>query len=235
MTGTLYGLGVGPGDPELITVKALRLLKAAAVVAYPAPETGESLTRSIVAEAIPDDAEEIAIRMPLYGEQFPVDGIYDRAASDIAGHLRGGRDVAVLCEGDPFFHGSFIYLFERLAPEFPVEVVAGVSSPMACAAAAGVPLAVKSDVLSIIPAPLSSDDLRRKLTASDVAAIIKLGRHFPRIRKLLEEMKLSGRARYIEHATMANQKTLRLSEVDAGSTPYFSMILVHCRDRAWRR
>ena len=235
MTGTLYGLGVGPGDPELITVKALRLLEAATVVAYPAPEAGESLARSIVADYIPGDAEEIAIRMPLHSDRFPLDEIYDTAAEDIAGHLRAGRDVAVLCEGDPFFYGSFMYLFGRMAEDFRVEVVPGVSSPMACAAVLGAPLAAKNDVLTVIPAPLPSDDIRRRLEASDASAIIKVGRHFPRIRDLLDDMKVSDRARYVEHATMASQRILPLSEVDTDSAPYFSMILLHSRGEAWRQ
>ncbi|MDP6391000.1 MAG: precorrin-2 C(20)-methyltransferase [Alphaproteobacteria bacterium] len=235
MTGTLYGLGVGPGDPELITVKALRLLEAATVVAYPAPEAGESLARSIVADYIPGDAEEIAIRMPLHSDRFPLDEIYDTAAEDIAGHLRAGRDVAVLCEGDPFFYGSFMYLFGRMAEDFRVEVVPGVSSPMACAAVLGAPLAAKNDVLTVIPAPLPSDDIRRRLEASDASAIIKVGRHFPRIRDLLDDMQVSDRARYVEHATMASQRILPLSAVDSDSTPYFSMILLHARGEAWRQ
>ena len=235
MTGTLYGLGVGPGDPELITVKALRLLEAATVVAYPAPERGDSMARSIVAKYIPAGAQEIAIRMPLHSDRFPLDEIYDTAAEDIAGHLRAGRDVAVLCEGDPFFYGSFMYLFGRMAEDFRVEVVPGVSSPMACAAVLGAPLAAKNDVLTVVPAPLPTDDIRRRLEASDASAIIKVGRHFPRIRDLLDDMGVSDQARYVEHATMASQRILPLSEVDPDASPYFSMILLHSRGEAWRQ
>ncbi len=234
MTGTLHGLGVGPGDPELITVKALRLLKAAPVIAYPAPETGESLARSIVADHIPSGTEEIAIRMPIDGGTFPLDEIYDQAAVSIGEHLKNGRDVVVLCEGDPFFYGSFMYLFGRMAGAFPVEVVPGVSSPMACAAVLGAPLVAKNDVLTVIPAPLPSDDIRRRLEASDAAAIIKVGRHFPRVRDLLDDLNLSGRARYVEHATMANQRILPLADVGVDAAPYFSMILLHSRGEAWR-
>jgi precorrin-2/cobalt-factor-2 C20-methyltransferase len=121
-----------------------------------------------------------------------------------------------------------MYLFGRMAGAFPVEVVPGVSSPMACAAVLGAPLVAKNDVLTVIPAPLPSDDIRRRLEASDAAAIIKVGRD------LLDDLNLSGRARYVEHATMANQRILPLADVGVDAAPYFSMILLHSRGEAWR-
>src|SRR3546814_7073624 len=152
MTGTLYGLGIGPGDPELITVKALRLLKAAPVLAYPAPESGDSLARAIVAGYLPGGQTEIVLRMPMVAERFPAQEVYDRAAVEIGGHLAAGRDVAALCEGDPFFYRSFMYPFGRVAHRFPVEVLPGVSSLTACAGVLGGPPAARKHVLPIIPA-----------------------------------------------------------------------------------
>ena len=137
MSGTVYGLGVGPGDPELLTLKALRILRAAPVIAYPAPETGDSFARQIVAPHLPGGQQEIAIRMPLGDGQFPKAAVYDAAAAAIAGRVADGLDVAVLCEGDPFFYGSFMYLYARLVVSCPVQVVPGVSSLMACADVAG--------------------------------------------------------------------------------------------------
>ena len=233
MTGTLYGLGIGPGDPELITVKALRLLRAAPVLAYPAPEQGESLARSIVADLLPGGQAEIAIRMPIEIARFPAQEVYDRSAAELGGHLAEGRDVAVLCEGDPFFYGSFMYLFGRMAEDFPVEVVPGVSSLTACAAVLGAPLAARNDVLSVVPGPLPDPELKARLADCQAAALIKVGRHFPRIRSVLEELGLAGRARYVERATMASQKILPLDAVDPAAVPYFSMILVHTRGEAW--
>ena len=139
MSGTLYGLGIGPGDPELITLKALRLLRAAPVVAYPAPEAGDSLARAIVAPHLTGGQAELAIRMPLVPGKFPATEVYEAAEVELGTHLEAGRDVAALCEGDPFFYGSFMYLFSRLAARFPVQVVPGVSSLTACAAALGAP------------------------------------------------------------------------------------------------
>jgi precorrin-2/cobalt-factor-2 C20-methyltransferase len=233
MNGTLYGLGVGPGDPELITLKALRLLRSAPVIAYPAPEHGDSLARSIVAAHLPGGQTEIAIRMPMLVERFPAQEIYDRAAVEIGAHLEAGRDVAVLCEGDPFFYGSFMYLFGRMAERFPVQVVPGVSSLMACAATSGAALASRNDVLTVIPAPLPPDRLRDLLARTDAAAIMKLGRHFTKVRDVLNELGLSAHARYVERATMSNQRLLPLDEVDPDSVPYFSMVLVHRRGEAW--
>jgi precorrin-2/cobalt-factor-2 C20-methyltransferase len=234
MSGRLYGLGVGPGDPELITVKALRLLRAAPVLAYPAPERGDSLARAIVAELLPGGQREIAMRMPMVAERFPAQEVYGRAAEEIGGHLAAGRDVAVLCEGDPFFYGSFMYLFARLAEHFPVEVVPGVSSLTACAAVLGAPLAARNDVLSIIPAPLEAAALALRLGAGDAAAIVKLGRHFAKVRQVLGDLGLLAQACYVEHATMANQRILPLAAVDPAAVPYFSMILVHKKGRAWQ-
>jgi precorrin-2/cobalt-factor-2 C20-methyltransferase len=233
MNGTLYGLGVGPGDPELITLKALRLLRAAPVIAYPAPEHGDSLARAIVAGHLPGGQTEIAIRMPMVVERFPAQEIYDRAAIEIGAHLEAGRDVAVLCEGDPFFYGSFMYLFGRMAERFPVQVVPGVSSLTACAAASGAALASRNDVLTVVPAPLPPERLRELLLNTDAAAIMKLGRHFAKVRDVLTELGIAKQARYVERATMPNQRLLPLDEVDPDIVPYFSMVLVHKRGEAW--
>lgn len=235
MTGTLYGLGVGPGDPELITLKAHRILQSAPVVAYPAPESGDSLARKIVAPHLSNDKTEVAIRMPLSAPNFPDESVYGEAATTLGHHLASGRDVAVLCEGDPFFYGSFMYLFARLAEQHTVEVVPGVSSPMACSAVLGAPLAAQNDILTILPAPLSTDLLKQRLATCDAAAIIKLGRHFPRIRELLRDMGLMAHARYIERATMESERISPLDAVDPDASPYFSMILVHRRGQAWQR
>lgn len=233
VTGTLYGLGVGPGDPELITLKAYRLLRACPVVAYPAPEVGDSLARAIVAEHLPGGQTEIAIRMPLVVERFPAQAVYDRAAEELAAHLAAGRDVAVLCEGDPFLYGSFMYLFGRMAERFPCRVVPGVSSLTACAASLGTALAARNDILTVLPGPLPEETLRAALLATDAAAILKVGRHLPKLKRLLGDLGLLADARYIERATMAAQRILPLAEVPDEPAPYFSTILVHRRGTAW--
>jgi precorrin-2/cobalt-factor-2 C20-methyltransferase len=231
--GKLYGLGIGPGDPELITLKALRILRSVPVIAYPAPDIGDSLARTIVASHLPGRQQEIVVRVPMLPERYPVQAVYDRAADELGAHLTAGRDVAVLCEGDPFFYGSFMYLFARLAARFTVEVVPGVSSLTACAAALGAPLAGRNDVLSVVPATLDADVIAARLQQCSAIAIIKLGRHFPKVRDVLVQLGLASQARYIEHASMASQRILPLVEVDPAQVPYFSMVLVHRRGEAW--
>ncbi len=232
--GVLYGLGVGPGDPELVTLKAYRILGEAPVIAWPAPQSGESLARSIIAPWLRDDREEIAIRMPLDANRFPVEEVYTRAADTIGRHLDAGRDVAAICEGDPFFYGSFMYLFARMADRYQVEVVPGVSSLMACPAAAGVPLAARDDALLVCPGTLDDAAMKERLAFADSVAIIKVGRHLTRIRHVLEATGLLADAWYVAHATMEHQVVMPLADVAETTGPYFSMILVHRRGEAWR-
>ncbi|WP_417803620.1 precorrin-2 C(20)-methyltransferase [Thalassospira lucentensis] len=233
VAGTAYGLGIGPGEPDLITLKAYNILQKADVIAYPALEDGVSLARQIVDPHIPKGRIEIAIRIAM-GK--PADPVYDAAAIEIGEHLAAGKTVAVLCEGDPFFYGSFMYLYGRLADAgHPVHTVPGVSSMMACAAQLGAPLAAKNDVLQVIPGPLDKDRLRAQLADTDAAAIIKLGRHFAKVREVINELGLTDRARYIERATLDSQKMVPLADLPADATaPYFSMILIHRRGDAWR-
>jgi precorrin-2/cobalt-factor-2 C20-methyltransferase len=171
--------------------------------------------------------------MPMLADRFPAQEVYDWAEAELGTHLAGGRDVAVLCEGDPFFYGSFMYLFGRMAERHSVEVVPGVSSLTACAAMLGAPLASRNDVLAVIPAPLPEATLAERLAGVEAAAIIKVGRHFEKVRRVLTDLGLADRARYVEHATMESQKILTLDAVEAGEAPYFSMILVHRRGEAW--
>ena len=225
MTGRLYGIGVGPGDPELMTLKAVRILRAVPVIAYPAPDPGESAARAIAAEFIPAGRTEVAIRVPMRPGKMPVE-IYDRAADELAAHLQAGRDVGVLCEGDPFFYGSFMYLHDRLAGRFPCTIVPGVTSLTACAAASGRPLVRRDDVLSVLPATLADAELQRRLGDSDAAAILKVGRHLPRLRNILACGKLSDRAVYVAHATRPDERVVPMSELADDEAPYFSVILI---------
>ena len=226
MTATLYGLGVGPGDPELLTLKAVRLIKFCPVIAYPAPDTGDSLARKIAAPHIPDNRIEIIIRTPMIAGPFPANDVYDHYADEISGHLEAGRDVAILCEGDPFLYGSFMYVYSRLASDFNVEVVSGVSSVGACAAAAGVPLVSRNQMLSILPATLDEDSLEQRLASSEAVAIMKIGRHLDKVCRVINALHLENHAVYVEHASMGSQKVLRLDQLNGAVAPYFSMILI---------
>ena len=233
MTGTLYGIGVGPGDPELITLKALRILKICPVIAYPAPSAGESMARAIAAPHLTGDQTEIVIAMPLDGGHGPIEAAYDQGAAEVASHLDAGRDVAALCEGDPFFYGSFMYLFGRLAGDHRVEVVPGVSSLLAGPAALGTPIASRDDTLLVAPATLPEETLRARLEGTDAAVIIKVGRRLDKVRRVLDDLGMTDKAHYIEHATMASQRMAPLAEAGP-KAPYFSMVVVHKRGEAWR-
>ena len=230
MTGRLYGIGVGPGDPELLTLKALRLLRAASVIAYPAPETGASFARGIVAQWLDAGKREIAIRFPMRPGP-PPEAIYDEAAVRLAAVLDEDDDIAFLCQGDPLFYGSFAGIYLRLAPRYKVTIVPGVSSLTACAAAAGLPLAQRGATLSVIPATLAEDELARRLAASETATVIKIGRHFAKLRRVLDELGLLDNAVYVERATLPNQRIAPLTDIDPATVPYFAMALV-CRGEA---
>ncbi len=233
MTGKLYGLGIGPGDPELLTLKAHRILSSVPVIAWPAADTGPSFARAIVAQWIVPGQIEVPMVMPMRVERQPAQAVYDRAAGEIAGHLRSGRDVAVLCEGDPFFYGSFMYVFQRLSGTFETEIVPGVSSIMAASAALQRPLAARNDVLTIIPGPVGTEQMRARIDAADAVAILKVGRHFGRIRALLADMNLLDKAGYLERASLPEQRVLPLADVSPDPAPYFSLILIYKGAEGW--
>lgn len=232
--GTVYGVGVGPGDPELLTLKALRLIQSAPVLAYAAAEGVPSFARSIVEPHLDGLAAktEIPMVMPMVAERFPAQDVYDKGAEEIRGHVQHGRDVVVLCEGDPMFYGSFMYLFGRLKGAFPMTVVPGVSSVMACAAVAGWPLVARNDAFRVLPATLDDDALRAQLNEAEALAFMKVGRHLGRLKALLNEAGLLGHAVYVERATLPNQRVVPLLALEEDRAPYFSMVLVHRRGGA---
>ncbi|GHA56242.1 precorrin-2 C(20)-methyltransferase [Amylibacter ulvae] len=232
MIGKLYGVGLGPGDPELMTLKAYRLIQNADVIAYPTLEGGESFARAIAAAALPDGVEEIAIHVPMSVKREPAQAAYDTGAAQIAVALDVGKSVVVLCEGDPFFYGSFMYLFSRLSDRYETEVVAGVTSVTACAAAMQKPLTARNEVLTIIPGPISADDLHARVRGAEAVAIMKVGRHLPKIKKVLADLNLTQHAVYVERATLPVEKVLPLADAPEPA-PYFSMILVTKGNDPW--
>ena len=221
----LYGVGVGTGNPELITLKALRILQSVPIIAYPASSEGNSFARSIVAEFLKGNQIEVPIVLPFKLEKS-AQPFYDKAAEVLAEHLNNGRDVAVLCEGDPFFYGSFMYLFNRLSSQFVTEIIPGISSVMASAAMIGVPLTYRNDAFMVLSGILSQEVLQEKLKVADAAVIIKLGRNFSKVKQVLQELGLVERAKYIENATRENQRILSVDEVEADTVPYFSLIVI---------
>ncbi|MFQ6547192.1 precorrin-2 C(20)-methyltransferase [Aestuariibius sp. 2305UL40-4] len=225
MSGTLYGVGLGPGDPELMTVRASRLISAARVVAYPSLAGAESFARSIAAALIPGGAREIVMDIPMTTAREPAQTAYDRGAEEISTVLEGGVDVVCLCEGDPFFYGSFMYLFARLSERFAVEVVPGVTSMTACAAVAGLPLAARTGGVSIVPGTLARESLAARLAGGETVVLMKVGRHLEKIRAAVSEAGREAGAVYVERATLAEERVLPLAEAPE-EAPYFSMIIV---------
>lgn len=226
MTGTLTGVGVGPGDPELITLKALRVLARAPVIAYPATEKGDSLARRIAAPHIPAGRIEIALPFDIARSHADNEAHYDRAAERIAAELSQGRDVAALCEGDPLVYGSFAYLAERLATRFPVAVVPGITSVTAAGAAAVRALVSGLESLTVLPASLPEEALVRAIDGAPAVALLKLGRHFAKAKRALKTAGL------LEHATLgvrvglSDQRIVKASEVgDDEVIPYFAILI----------
>jgi len=233
MSGHLYGVGTGPGDPELLTLKAVRIIESADVVAFFAKAGNASNARAIVAERLAGKIEE-RLDYPVTTEihrhhpdyQAATNGFYDEAAARLAAHLDTGRSVAVLSEGDPLFYGSYMHLHVRLAPRYPTEVIAGITAMSGCWSAAGLPLVQGDDVLSVLPGTLDEGVLAARLAGSEGAVIMKVGRNLGKIRRALAAAGRLDRAIYAERGTMENSRTLPLAEKSGDDAPYFALILV---------
>lgn len=232
MTGRLYGVGLGPGDPELLTLKAARLIAGASVVAYPALAGGASFARSIAAGLIPAGCREIVMDVPMTVERGPAQAAYDKGAEEIGAALEGGADVVCLCEGDPFFYGSFMYLFARLSGRFEVEVVPGVTSVSACSARAGRPLVARNERLTVLPGPLPEAELRARIGGAEAVAILKVGRHMAKIREVFAGLGLLDKAVYVARVGLPDEVVCPLAEAPEAA-PYFSMILMNRGDDPW--
>ncbi|WP_372503079.1 precorrin-2 C(20)-methyltransferase [Streptomyces rhizoryzae] len=242
-TGRLYGVGLGPGDPSLMTVRAVEILAEAEVVAYHSARHGRSIARAIAARHIRPDHIEEALVYPVTtestdhpgGYRGALDEFYEAAAARLAAHLDAGRTVAVISEGDPLFYGSYQHMHKRLAHRYPTEVIPGVTSLSAAAARLGTPLAEADEVLTVLPGTLSEEELAARLSATDSAVVMKLGRTFPTVRRALERSGRMPEARYVERATMAGERTGALADVGADTVPYFSVAVVPSRIAAGAR
>ncbi len=231
--GRLYGVGVGPGDPGLLTLRAVELIRDADVVAYHCARHGRSNARAIVAGYLGTQVEE-PLTYPVTTEptddyQGRIDAFYTEAAARLAAHLDAGRDVVVLAEGDPFFYGSYMHLHKRLGHRYVAEVVPGVTSVAAATAALGTPLVERDEVLTVLPGTLGEDELARRLADTDAAAVMKLGRNFTGVRTALRSTGRADEARYVERASTAAERQGRFEDVDPASVPYFSIGIVPSR------
>jgi precorrin-2/cobalt-factor-2 C20-methyltransferase len=232
--GRLYGIGLGPGDPELLTVKAVRVIQAAPVVAFFAKAGRRGNARAIVDRWLPASCQELPLYYPVTTEIAFDDpcyiaqlaAFYEASAEIIAGHLAVGRDVALLSEGDPLFYGSFMHLFVRLKERFSVTVVPGVTAMSGCLAAALTPGAWGDDVLAFLPGTLPLASLVERLAGCNAAAIMKIGRNLAKVRAALATAGLIDRAIYVERATMENEVIVPLAKKADDEAPYFAMVIV---------
>jgi precorrin-2/cobalt-factor-2 C20-methyltransferase len=208
-----------------MTLRAARLIEGAAVIAYPTLAGGDSFARSIAADLIADGAQEIVMDVPMTVERAPAQAAYDQGAADIAAALDAGQDVVCLCEGDPFFYGSFMYIFARLEGAYDVQIVPGVTSVTACAARARMPLAARNERLTVLPGPLPEDELRARIDGAESVVIMKVGRHMAKIRGVIDGLGLTDRAKYVERATLPQEVVVPLADAPE-KAPYFSMILL---------
>ncbi|MFD3941405.1 precorrin-2 C(20)-methyltransferase [Streptomyces sp. NPDC058579] len=235
--GKLYGVGLGPGDPELLTLAAVKAIAGADVIAYHSARHGRSIARSIAAEHIRADQIEERLMYPLTvettdhpgGYRGALDDFYEEAAARLAAHLDAGRTVAVLAEGDPLFYGSYQHMHKRLADRYDTTVIPGVTSVSAAAARLGQPLCEAEEVLTIVPGTLPEDELTARLAGTDSAVVMKLGRTFPTVRRALERAGRLEDARYVERAFMAGERTEALADVDPETVPYFSVAVLPSR------
>ncbi|MFG3322499.1 precorrin-2 C(20)-methyltransferase [Streptomyces sp. NPDC048171] len=234
MSGKLYGVGLGPGDPSLMTVRAVEAIAEADVIAYHSARHGRSIARSIAERHLRADHVEERLVYPLTvettdhpgGYQGAMDDFYAEASARLAAHLDAGRTVAVLAEGDPLFYGSYMHMHKRLADRYDTEVIPGVTSVSAAAARLGTPLVEGEEVLTILPGTLPEEELTARLASTDSAVVMKLGRTFTKVRRALEGSGRLAEARYVERATMAGERLAELADVEAESVPYFSVAVL---------
>ncbi|MEU7550924.1 precorrin-2 C(20)-methyltransferase [Streptomyces sp. NPDC044571] len=235
--GRLYGVGLGPGDPNLMTLRAVQVIAEADVIAYHSARHGRSIARSIAARHLRADHVEEPLVYPVTtettdhpgGYQGAMEEFYEASAARLAAHLDAGRTVAVLAEGDPLFYGSYMHMHKRLADRYEAEVIPGVTSVSAAAARLGTPLVEGEEVLTILPGTLPEEELTARLAATDSAVVMKLGRTFPAVRRAMEGSGRLAEARYVERATMEGERTGVLADTDPDTVPYFAVAVVPSR------
>jgi precorrin-2/cobalt-factor-2 C20-methyltransferase len=239
-TGTLYGVGLGPGDPDLMSVKAHRLVTTCPVIAYFRKRGRPGHARTIVNGLLPTEGKtghgitEIPLEYPVTTEAHfnhatyidPMREFYSDSAGRLRAHLDNGHDIALLCEGDPFFYGSFLHMYDRLRADYSVVVVPGITGMSGCWTAAATPITYGDDVMTVLPGTLDAETLVARLTTTDAAVIMKVGRNLEKIRTALRTVGRLDEAIYVERGTMAAERVVRLADLDASPAPYFAIILL---------
>jgi precorrin-2/cobalt-factor-2 C20-methyltransferase len=232
--GTLYGIGVGPGDVRYLTLRAAGLVRAVDVMAFFAKKGMPGNARSIVEPLLAPARTELRLEYPMT-EEAPADSaayrdaigtFYREAAGRLSALLKEGKSVGLLAEGDPFFYGSFMHMWRRLSADFPVEVVPGVTGMSGCWTRAKTPITWGDDMLSVLPGTLAEKNLVERLRLTDAAVIMKVGRNLAKVRRAVEKAGLMSRAVYVERGTMEDERILPLAECTDGRGAYFGMVLI---------
>ena len=223
--GVFYGIGVGTGDPEYLTLKAVRLIKQADIVVYLKSDKGTTIARDIASEWI-DQQQQMAIIMPYKTERTGANKAYDKGAEKIAEYLRQGLDVAFLCEGDPLFFGSYIYLHQRLSPHYQCQIVAGISSIHAASALAHIPLTQQNESLAILSSRNTDEEILQALTHYSSVIIMKAGVARPRLLKLIDKSKRLNDSCYVQRVGQEGEKVVRDMHLLTGKGDYFSLLIV---------
>lgn len=237
--GVIHGVGLGPGDPDLMSVRADRLVRGSKHIAYFRKLGRNGRARSIVDGMLRSDAIEFAMEYPVTTEIPLSDPRYNEALSafytECTDHLcalsLSGEDVVVLCEGDPFFYGSFMHLFTRLQATCDVQVVPAITGMSAAWTASRAPITWGDDILSTVMGTLDEATLTDAMTRADALVVMKIGRNLPKVRRALESAGKTDRAVLVEYASMAGQTVQPLSDFDGEVLPYFSIIVVHGQGR----
>jgi precorrin-2/cobalt-factor-2 C20-methyltransferase len=237
--GKLIGVGVGPGDPNLLTLKAVRALQNAKVVAHFSKAGNASNARAIVSDFLRPDVTELPLLYPLTTEKptsdadyrASIQGFFDESALAVAAHLDAGRSVAVLSEGDPLFFGSYMHLHVRLMKQYPTDVIPGVTAMSGCWSAAGLPIVQGDDVLTVVPATLTEAELVRRFRQNDPTVIMKVGRNLSKVRRALAAADRLNQATYVERGTMERERLMPLIDKSDDVAPYFAIVLV--TGRVW--
>jgi precorrin-2/cobalt-factor-2 C20-methyltransferase len=234
LSGQLIGVGVGPGDPDLLTVRAIRALERADVVAYFAKAGNQSNARNTAQRYFRPEAIDLPLLYPVTTEhatatveyRVPIQNFFDDAAARVAAHLDAGRVVAVLSEGDPLFFGSYMHIHVRLLKHYAVEVIPGITAMSACWSAAGIPIVQGENVLTVLPGTLDESELLRRLERGEPTVVMKVGRNLGKIRRAVVRADRLSNAVYVERVSMQQERVMPLADKADDDAPYFSMVLV---------
>jgi precorrin-2/cobalt-factor-2 C20-methyltransferase len=232
--GTLYGIGVGPGDVSYVTLRAAALVRDVDVIAFFAKRGLQGNARGIVDPLIEPHRHELRLEYPVTNEIPPEDPsyqeqigrFYEESVERIAALLRQGRSVGLLAEGDPFFYSSFMHMWRRLEGVVPIEIVPGVTGMSGCWTRANAPITWGNDILSVLPGTLGEEQLTRRLAETDAAVIMKVGKNLAKVRRAVTAAGMLARAIYVQRGTMEGEQIMPLSECPVGNGPYFSMVLI---------